>query len=105
MKKKLAVTVAGLLLGAQLGGHGEAAEPTIEQLEVISELIETGDMEALILFVMENPDLTEGDDPVARRLRDFMEEAQNLSAFLAFDPPLRAALAEGFWQAEGSSLY
>lgn len=105
MKKRLAVTVAALLLGAQMSGKSDAAEPTIDQLEVISALIERGEIETLVVYLAENPQLTEGDSPVAVLLRQFLEEAQSLADVLAFDPPLRTALAEGLWLEEGSSPY
>jgi hypothetical protein len=105
IRRKLTVTVAALLLGGLMGQKGDAVEPTIDQLEVISALIERGEIEALVIFLIDNPGLTEGENDVAELLRSFMEEAQQLSDMLAFDPPLRTALSEGLWQAEGSSLY
>ncbi len=93
-----------MLLGTQMAGSGEAAEPSVEQLETISQFIESGEIDSLIVFLLENPDLTEGEDAVSMRLRDFMVKAQNLTTFLAFDPPVRMAFSDGP-SGGGSSQY
>jgi hypothetical protein len=104
MKKRLGVAVAAMLLGAQIGSPAAAAEPDVEQLALISGYIETGDLEALIQYLTENPELMEGDSVIAVRLREFMNAAENFAAYLAFDPPMRTALARQlFDQGESGS--
>jgi hypothetical protein len=101
-KRRLKAAVAALLLGSQLGSPA-AAEAPIEHLLQISNYIEAGNLEALVLFLMEHPELMEGDTPLAVLLRRFMAEAQDLWAYLAIDPPLRSAVARELRDAGGGS--
>jgi hypothetical protein len=95
------VAVAALMLGAQLGSPAAAQEPTLEQLELISQYIDAGDLESLIRFIAANPELMEGETAIAIRLREFMIAAGDLSRFLAFDPQLARGLTRGLTE-EGS---
>jgi hypothetical protein len=101
MKTRLGVAVAALMLGAQLGSPAAAQEPTLEQLELISQYIDAGDIESLIRFIAANPELMEGETAIAIRLREFMIAAGDLSRFLAFDPQLARGLTRGLTE-EGS---
>jgi hypothetical protein len=103
MRRRLAIAVSAMLLGAQIGSPVAAEEPSVEDLTTISQLIEAGDLEALILFLSENPHLMEGDSLIARRLREFMAAAQDVATYLAFDPPIRRAIARQLFD-EGSSF-
>ncbi|HLS58431.1 MAG TPA: hypothetical protein VK022_02275 [Paracoccaceae bacterium] len=105
MRKRLGVAVTAMLLGTQLGGSADAAEPRIEQLETISQFIEKGEIESLIVYLLENPELMEGDDAVAMRLRDFMDRAHNLTTFLAFDAPVRMAFSGDSSGGGSGSIY
>jgi hypothetical protein len=101
MKTRLGVAVAALMLGAQLGSPAAAQQPTLEQLELISQYIDAGDIESLIRFIAANPELMEGETAIAIRLREFMIAAGDLSRFLAFDPQLARGLTRGLTE-EGS---
>jgi RNase H-fold protein (predicted Holliday junction resolvase) len=104
MRKRLGVAVGALILGLQMGLPTAAAGATVDDLEAISAMIESRDIEGLIVFLKRNPGLSEGDGPLAVRLREFMAAADDLSEYLAFDPLTEALVAEGFLE-EGSSLY
>jgi hypothetical protein len=95
MKTRLGVAVAALMLAAQLGSPAAAQEPTLEQLELISQYIDAGDLEALIRFIAANPELLEGETAIAIRLREFMIAAGDLSRYLAFDPQVARGLTRG----------
>lgn len=103
MRRRLAIAVSAMLLGAQIGSPAAAEEPSVEELTIISQLIEAGDLEALILFLSENPHLMEGDSLIALRLREFMAAARDVATYLAFDPPIRRAIARQLLD-EGSSF-
>ncbi len=95
MKTRLGVAVAALMLGAQLGSPAAAQQPTLEQLELISQYIDAGDLDSLIRFIAANPELMEGETAIAIRLREFMIAAGDLSRYLAFDPQLVRGLTRG----------
>lgn len=42
---------------------------------------------------------------VSARLREFMDRAQNLTTFLAFDAPVRMAFSDGLSGGGSSSVY
>ena len=69
--KKLKVAVLSSVLALGLGQAGHAVYSQ-DQLEVLRELIEDGDTQAILAFIQANPTLLEGEDPLAIALRDFI---------------------------------
>lgn len=68
-KLKIAIMSSVLALGL---GQAAQAVYTQDQLENLRVLIDGGDTQAILLFIQSNPSLIEGEDPLARSLRDFM---------------------------------
>lgn len=64
-----------MMLATQLGSPVAAAEPTTEQLGMISGLLESNDVEGLRGYLAEHPDLAEGNTPLAALLRRFLVES------------------------------
>ncbi len=75
-----------MILAMQLGSP-VAAEPTIEQLTEIRELLAANDVAALRAYVARNPELAEGNDDLAILLRKFMLEAKHLPNYLSDSGP------------------
>jgi hypothetical protein len=67
-QKLIAVITA---LTCLAGAHGAYAAASAEQLAQIEELIIARDCAGLRAYLVENPALLEGDDPLAGELRDF----------------------------------
>ena len=85
MKREVALTVAAMILAAQLGSSVAAAEPSVEQLSRIADLLANNDLKALRSFLDVNPDLLEGDSRVAALLRRFVTETDELPVYLGYD--------------------
>jgi hypothetical protein len=66
--------------------------------------LEANDIEALRAFLLVHPELLQGETPLAGELRRFMDETQNLSDYLAFEPNLADAIDRDGGD-EGPSLY
>ena len=65
----MAVVTALMLVG---GGQSAQAAYTLAQLQVIEALILNQDCAGLWTYLSENPEILEGDDPLAQELRNFM---------------------------------
>jgi hypothetical protein len=83
MKRKIGLTIAAMLLAAQLGAPLDAAEPSLEQLYAIAAILEQNDVAALRSFVEGNPEVLEGDGQLAILLRRFMVASRDLNAYLS----------------------
>ena len=71
MKKlKLALLSTALLVGVN---HMAYAAYTQSNLDTIRELSESSDTKALIRYINANPQLIQGNDPLAQALREFAE--------------------------------
>lgn len=68
--KLLAVITALLFLGQAAGVR---ADFTLDQLREIDRLVTAKDTAALGFYLRTNPQILQGDDPLARELRRFME--------------------------------
>ncbi|MFN0113224.1 MAG: hypothetical protein ACKVPY_00955 [Paracoccaceae bacterium] len=81
----VAIVTALLLIG---GGTRAHAAATLDQLVVIDSLIAQRDWGALWSFVIANPALTAGDDPLAIELRNFLISMNvgNVDVFAASSP-------------------
>lgn len=64
-----------MMLAAQLGTPTSGAEPTPEQLGSISNYLESNDVQGLRAYLKANPDLAEGNTPLAGLLRRFLVES------------------------------
>lgn len=64
-----------MMLAAQLGAPASGAEPTPEQLGTISNYLEANDVQGLRTYLKANPDLSEGNTPLAGLLRRFLVES------------------------------
>ncbi|TCP41822.1 hypothetical protein [Rhodovulum marinum] len=72
--RRLMAIVTGLMLIMGGLGGARAAEPTLEQLRTIDQLLTRNDTRALLSFLLDNPDLLSGDDELAVELRRFATE-------------------------------
>ena len=72
--KLLAVITALILLG---GTSASRADYDLEQLQTIERFVMQKDTAALGRYLAFNPQITRGDDPLARELRSFMGCVQN----------------------------
>jgi hypothetical protein len=88
MRRQVLVTVSAMLMATHLGGALSAAEPNLQQLEVIAELLTEKDVTGLRDYLEAHPELTEGDTYLARLLREFMAESEDLATLLGFQPDL-----------------
>ena len=70
--KKLKIALLSSVFALGLGQAAHAIY-TQDQLEVLRSLIDQGDVQAILLYVEANPDLLNGEDPLAAALRDFVE--------------------------------
>jgi hypothetical protein len=92
-----------MIVASQLRGPALAEQPTLDQLALMAEYLESNDIEALRAFLLLHPELLEDETPLAGELRRFMAETQNLADYLAFEPNLSEGLLTP--PDEGSSLY
>lgn len=99
-----------MVVASQLGAPAVSEQPTLDQLALMASYLEDNDIEALRAFLLLHPELLEGEAPLAAELRRFMDETQNVSGYLAFEPDLRDAVRPDTLPSiglidEGSSLY
>lgn len=92
-RRRMGATAAAMILAVQLGSP-LAAEPTVEQLTDIKNLLAANDVGALRAYVAQNPELAQGDDELAVLLRKFMLEAKHLPNYLS-DSPTRSSQSPG----------
>jgi hypothetical protein len=86
MRRRYGIAVSAMMLALQLG-IAEAAEPSLEQLEQISALLDSNDVEALRAYLLLRPALLEGEGTMPRLLREYLEMSRDLPAFLAAPIP------------------
>ncbi len=91
MRGKLSLAVSAMMLAVQIGSPF-AAEPNLEQLSEIQEMLARNDVAELRAYLLENPDLVEGETRIALLLRRFLAELQNLTNFLSNTSELRSTL-------------
>ncbi len=104
-RRTIGNTVAAMILAAQLGSPLAAAEPSLEQLTVISSHLASNEVAALRDYLDTNPELLEGETPLAVLLRRFMRELGDLPAYLAFAPDLRDAVQVLVPDPDGDTIY
>ncbi len=91
-RRRLAVLAAGLVLAAQLGTLPAEADPSLDQLLQISEILSANDVERLRSFVEANPDVLVGGSQISGLLRIFMRESEDIATFIAVNPNLSDSL-------------
>lgn len=91
-RRRLAVLAAGLVLAAQLGTLPAEADPSLDQLLQISEILSANDVERLRSFVEANPDVLVGGSQISGLLRVFMRESEDIATFIAVNPNLSDSL-------------
>ncbi|WP_299652887.1 hypothetical protein [uncultured Jannaschia sp.] len=84
MRRRYAVAIAAMIMAMPFGNTASAAEPTLEQLEVIQELLEANDVVRLRSYLAENPELLEGYTDLSQLLVQFMAESRNVISYLGF---------------------
>ena len=84
MRRRYGVVISAAVLALQLAGSGSAqiAPPDLEELEIISALLDANDVAGLRRYLALNPELLEGESELAQLLRDYMEQSENMAAFL-----------------------
>jgi hypothetical protein len=91
MRGKLSLAVSVMMLAVQIGSP-LAAEPNVEQLSEIQEMLARNDIAELRTYLQDNPDLLEGDTRLALLLRRFFAESRNLTSYLSDRSELRSTL-------------
>lgn len=99
VRRRIGATVAAMIVALQIGS-ATAAEPTVEQLDDIREILADNDVSALRRYLEANPGLLEGDTQLAQLLRTFLLESKHLPNYLTSDSPIGDALGER--ESEGS---
>ncbi|HMQ93646.1 MAG TPA: hypothetical protein PKA33_13915 [Amaricoccus sp.] len=94
MKREIGITVSAMMIAVGLGSPVAAEPPTLDQLTEIAGLLADNDIAALRAFLLQHPELLEGDATLAGLLRDFMDSSGDMTTFLAFEPDLRDALGQ-----------
>jgi hypothetical protein len=91
MRRKAAVTVTAMMLAASLGSPLSAAQPTVEQLGVIADLLEANDVQGLRDYLDLYPELAQGETTLALLLRRFLVESA-AARYFTFRPNLSDAV-------------
>ena len=86
MRRKLLIMAQAMMLAARLGNPAAAAEPSTEELSVISRYLEANDVQGLRAYLQDHPELAEGDTPLAGLLRRFLVESVGSNDFFRFRP-------------------
>ena len=86
MKRRYAVAISAMILALPMADTAAAAEPSIEQLETISTLLDANDVRGLRSYLAANPELLEGTSPLAQLLAEYMVESSDMVAFLGISP-------------------
>lgn len=94
MRRRVVVTVSAMMVAAQLGSSVALAQPSVEQLGDIAELLSDNDVQGLRNYLRANPELAEGETTLARLLREFMTKSADTSTYLGFRPELAERLRE-----------
>ena len=92
MKRRIEVAIAAMIVAMHLGRPVAAVPPTLEELTQMAALLEANDVAGLRAFLLLHPELLEGSDSLAVRLREFMLATRNLSSYLGFESDLRDAI-------------
>ena len=86
MKRRYAVAISAMSMALPMADRAASAEPSSEQLETISALLDANDVRGLRSYVAANPELLEGTSPLARLLAEYMVESSDVVAFLGVAP-------------------
>ncbi len=85
MKRRYAVAVSAMILALPFGNTASAADPSLEELEVIQELLEGNNVERLRRYIAERPELLEGYTSLSQLLVQFMAESVNVISYLGLN--------------------
>jgi hypothetical protein len=94
MKRQVGITVAAMILAAQLGTPATAQDATLEQLSEIATLLSMNDVTGLRAFIEANPTLLQGDSRLSELLRRFLTESGDIATLLAYDGAISSAIEE-----------
>ena len=86
MKRRYGVAISAMILAAQLAGPAHAAEPSLEQLETISALLDANDVQELRAYLLSHPELLDGTTDLSLLLSAYMEESSNVVSYLGVFP-------------------
>jgi hypothetical protein len=84
LRRRLGATVSAMILAMHIGSP-VAADPSVEQLVEIKELLTANDVAALRSYLDRYPELLEGDTELAVLLRRFLLESKHLPNYLLSD--------------------
>jgi hypothetical protein len=110
--RKIAVTLAAVVVAGQIGGWQTQAAPTAGEVSTIQGYLASGNYAALAGFLESNPNLLVENTPLAAALNDFVSSYRATQG-LAFSPAsldqMEAALGRAQSAASGaasrSSIY
>ena len=91
LRRRLAATVSTMIVAFHLGTP-VAAEPTVEQLIEIKQILVENDVAALQEYLDIYPELLEGDTELASLLRMFLLQSKHLPNYLLSDSNVSSTL-------------
>ena len=84
LRRRLSATVSAMIVAMHLGSP-IAAEPSVDQLIEIKEILTQNDVAGLRAYIDRYPELLDGDSQLAVLLRRFMLESRHLPNYLLSD--------------------
>lgn len=85
MRRRYAVAISAMIMALPMGNGASAQGPSLEQLEVIQDLLEGNNVEKLRDYIAERPELLEGYTSLAQLLAQFMAESINVIGYLGLE--------------------
>lgn len=86
MRRRYGIAISAMILTIQFADVALASEPTLEQLQTISELLDSNNVQSLRLYLAQNPELLDGNSELAQLLEQYMQETDDIVGFLGVEP-------------------
>ncbi len=93
MHRKVLIGLSAALIALRLSTGAEAAL-TNSQLDVVEEYVATGNWARLREYLLGNPSLWSGEDPLAVEFRRFLDNTSSLYTALTFQDSMFPGLAQ-----------
>lgn len=85
MKRRYAVAISAMMVALPMADTTSAAEPSLEQLETIHDLLERNDVQELRSYLAAHPELLQGVTTLSQLLLQFLADSANMISFLGLD--------------------
>jgi hypothetical protein len=92
VKRKLMVALAAMIVAGQFGDQSASAATSLDKMIVLQQHLADGNIRDVITFVAENPEMTEGDSPIAEYLLMLVAMYESGGTFGPVSPDLMAFL-------------